>query len=74
MKQNKLYQELVESLKRPCMEEGDITVKQLALDAKIGEGKARRRLNEMNEEGVLEKHKVFVGNSWVDVYREPKKK
>lgn len=73
MSQSEFYQELIETLKRPCLEPDDITVKRLAIDAKIGEGVARRRLNELVKEGELELHRVFHGQSWLDAYRVPKK-
>lgn len=74
MNQSEFYQELVETLSRPGMEEGDITVQQLAKDAGIGQGVARKRLSELEEAGELEKHRVFGRRSWVDVWRVPKKK
>jgi ribosomal protein S25 len=72
MSQSEFYQELVETLRRPSMEEGDITPKQLALDSGTSIGVARGRLNEMEEEGTLEKYRVFDGRNWIVVYREKK--
>lgn len=73
MSQSEFYQELVESLIRPLLEPDDITVKQLAIDSDIGEGKARRQLEELTREGELEKHEVWTGRAWAFAYRVPKK-
>lgn len=73
MSQSELYQELIESLRMPGPQPDDITAKQLALDSGCSVWVARRNLNEMAEEGTIEKCRIFNGRNWIVVYREPKK-